>query len=205
MANKNLSLILAAVVVIAIIALVNGTMFQSILGTETMTRTGPTIVDPNQQFTITYAVQGATDTWGASIEDSVTGGCKFPSGDTAYKSVMLSEDGNTKSIVITAPSSGSCTFVGDYKFGSFAITSFNPYTVQVCSPICDWDNLDACESQTTDGCGGICERDILKNTFADEDCNNIVDRDEMGNIITKWTQGTVSRTQLGEVIQAWAK
>jgi hypothetical protein len=31
---------------------------------------------------------------------------------------MLSSDGNTRTIQITAPSSGSCSFSGDYKFGT---------------------------------------------------------------------------------------
>ncbi len=105
--------------------------FADITGNEVMERDVPAQVSPGQQFTLTYTVSNSAGAWGASIEDSVTGGCKFPSGDTAYKSVMLSEDGNTKSIVITAPSSGSCTFVGDYKFGSFAINDFTDDTVVV--------------------------------------------------------------------------
>ncbi len=101
-----------------------------------MTRTGPTTVNPNSTFTIIYTAI-STGTWGASIQDSISGGCTFPSGQTTYQSVMLSEDGNTKSIIITAPNSGSCTFTGDYKFGTDPVTSFSSLTISVSGNGCN--------------------------------------------------------------------
>ena len=73
---------------------------------------------------ITYTTIGTSGSWGASIEDSVTGGCTFPSGSTTYKTVMLSEDGSTKTVSISGDLSG-CTFTGDYKFGECSIKTFD--------------------------------------------------------------------------------
>lgn len=41
------------------------------------------------------------------------------------------------------------------------------------------------------------------NTDADTDCNNHVDRSELGVFITKWVNGQTTRDILGQVIQAW--
>jgi hypothetical protein len=118
-----------------------------------MTRTGPTSATPGQSFTITYTAT-ATGTWGASIEDSVSGGCLFPSGSSTYKSVMLSTDGSTKSITITAPSSGTCVFSGNSQFGTDSILNFNPLTVTIGSGTC----TPSCSGKTcgSDGCSGTC-------------------------------------------------
>ena len=86
-----------------------------ITGQETMTRTAPSQVSPNQQFQITYTAQNTQGTWLVSIVDSVSGGCQFPAG-TDYRSVLVSDAGTTRQVTVTAPSSGSCTFSGDYMF-----------------------------------------------------------------------------------------
>lgn len=100
-------------------------------GSETMTRTVPSSVGAGQSFTLKYTAVGTTGGWGATIEESVSGGCKFPSGGTTYKTVMLYEDGATKSVTISAPASGSCTFHGDYKFGTFDIKPFPDATITI--------------------------------------------------------------------------
>ena len=100
------------------------------IGGDSMTRSVPSTVSPGQQFNIVYTTS-ASGTWGASIIDDVSGGCKFPGGSSQYKSVMLSADGNSKTIKITAPSSGSCTFSGDYKFGTEAIKNFADKTITI--------------------------------------------------------------------------
>ena len=97
-------------------------------GSYSMTRTGPTTATGT--FTLTYMVTG-TGTWGASIIDTATGGCIFPDGTNQLKTVMLSPDGNSKQITVTAPSSGSCTFTGDYKFETNAIVNFPGKTVTI--------------------------------------------------------------------------
>jgi len=125
----------------------------SFVSAISMTRDVPSTVTIGGTFTLTYTVSGAIGTWGASIIDSISGGCTFPDGTTSYKSVMLSPDGNTKSITITAPSSGSCVFSGDYKFGTDPIVSFPSATVTIsgiCTPNCVGKECG------DDGCGGSC-------------------------------------------------
>jgi len=141
-------------------------LFSLSLVSAGMTRTAPTTVTPNSQFDVTYSVSNTGD-WGASIVDLVSGGCKFPDGSSEYKSVMLSVDGSTKTIKVTAPSSGSCTFTGDYKFGTDSIINFPTKTVfvEVSSqdPVCGDGICESGESCTADCtsepvCGdGICE------------------------------------------------
>lgn len=93
-------------------------------------RTIPMSVNPGQTFQITYS-SDKQGKWGAIIVDSVSGGCLFSNGKTGYKSVMLSENGPQSEIVeVTAPSSGSCTFTGDYNF-EVPIIKFPDQTIQV--------------------------------------------------------------------------
>ena len=122
MANNNWKWVLAGIAILLIIGFIGGKLnFPfSITGSETMTRTAGT-ANPSSTFTLTYTALGTSGTWGASIQDAVTGGCKFPDGTTSYKTVMLSTDGSTKAIQITTPASGSCTFTGDYQFGTESI------------------------------------------------------------------------------------
>ena len=132
MTNKNDNTILWVIgIAIFIVLLISGFKieFFTVSG-ATMTRTVPSSVQPNQQFTVTYSVLGASGSWGASIVDSVSGGCTFPAGNT-LKSVLLSDEGNTKTITIKAPSSGSCTFTGDYQFGTEAIRNFQNSVVTI--------------------------------------------------------------------------
>lgn len=143
--------------------------FFSISGT-TMTRSVPSSVQPNQQFTVTYSVSGAPKKWGASIVDSVSGGCTFPAGNT-LKSVLLSDEGNTKTITIKSPSSGSCTFIGDYQFGTEAIKNFLDQTTIISSgtnPTC----LDGIQNQDETGidCGGPCSACETIVCTSDSDC-----------------------------------
>ena len=175
-----------------------------ITGNEVMTRTAPTTVNPSSTFQVTYTVSGATGTWGASIVDAVSGGCKFPDGSTELKTVMLSTDGNTKQVTVTAPSSGSCTFVGDYKFGDFPIKTFTNSVVNICQPICTRP-ADLCLATSSNGCGGTCPWTVTKNTNADTNCDNKVDRTELGVSINGWIAGTVTRDDLGLAISAWVQ
>ncbi len=100
------------------------------IGGASMTRSVSSTASPGQKLSVTYTAS-ASGTWGASIVDSVSGGCKFPDGSSQLKTVMLSADGNSKTIKVTAPSSGSCTFSGDYKFGTEAIKNFLGKTVTI--------------------------------------------------------------------------
>lgn len=119
--NKNILIGVAVVVVAALLFGSQLGLFSSINGKE-ITRSVPSVVSPGQTFTLSYISSGISGNWGASIQDSVSGGCTFPSGSTTYKTVMLSDDGSTKSIQIIAPQNGTCLFTGgDFKFGIDAI------------------------------------------------------------------------------------
>lgn len=128
----------------------------------TMARSVPSQAEPSETFEIVYSVSGASGKWGASIVDSVTGGCKFPDGSATLKTVMLSTEGSVKRITVTAPvSSGTCTFSGDYKFGTEATKDFSDSTVNivtgagngdVCPDIVGWKYFGGECVYTTDGC-----------------------------------------------------
>jgi len=93
-----------------------------------MVRSVPSSADGT--FQVTYEVDNAGN-WGASIVDTVSGGCKFPGGVTQLRTVMLSTDGNTKTVSVTVPSSGTCTFNGDYKFGTLPEVDFPDASVSI--------------------------------------------------------------------------
>lgn len=103
-----------------------------ITGQETMTRTVPSSATLGSTFSITYTVQGASGLWGATIVDSVSGGCEFLNGKNTVNDVMISDAGDTRIIMVNAPSSaGECTFTGDYKFGNFPIENFDTQTITI--------------------------------------------------------------------------
>ena len=91
---------------------------------ESMDRSGPSTVTPGQTFQVTYTAQDTSGDFAASIIDTVSGGCQFPAGDE-LRTVMISDEGTIKTVSVTAPSSGSCTFIGDYKFGTCNIGLFS--------------------------------------------------------------------------------
>jgi hypothetical protein len=93
----------------------------------------------NNIKTITFtAVPQTTGNWGVTIQASLTGGCTFPSNSNSYQSVMLSDDGTTKTINLNVPSGSSCTFSGDYLFtttsGNQALQNFNNLLISGTSP-----------------------------------------------------------------------
>ncbi len=176
-----------------------------ITGSETMTRNLPnTTFLPNSTFTLTYSVIGASGTWGATIQDNITGGCLFPSGKNQYKSVMLSDDGISKSVIISTPNiNGTCMLIGDYQFGSTTIKNFNNIIINVCAPICVRP-INLCQITSSNGCGGNCNWNVIKKTIVDTNCDNTVSRTELGVGINDWIAGTLTRENLGASIQAWA-
>lgn len=176
----------------------------TISGSETLTRSAPTNVNPGSTFTLVYTVNGGSGTWGNSIQDSVSGGCTFPSGQATYKGVMLSDDGNTKSITITAPSSGSCTFSGDVQFGSYAAKAIPNTVVTICSPVCTRPS-NLCLTSSSNGCGGTCSWVATQLNTDDTDCDNKINRAELGIAINSWVAGSITRNQLGADILSWSQ
>ena len=219
MKNETTWLIIAiiAVFVVGIFVQKSYDIF-SITGSETIARTAPATTTGN--FQITYTAGGVSGKWGASIVDSVSGGCKFPNGATTYNDVLLSTSGTTKTITITAPTtSATCTFAGDYQFGSFSIKSLTSQStvVTICSPktcsqlskTCgNWD--DTCGTTLncgTCGTGKTCSSGTcinVCNTDADINCDGILSDDELLTQITKWINSQITRGQLGNYIMAWS-
>ena len=119
----------------------------SITGSETMTRTiSLTEGGSGQSFQVTYNAVGASGAWGASILDNVVGGCKFPDGSTELRTVMLSSDGNSKTITVDSSSSdGSCSFSGDYQFGVSPIGNFQDLIVEI----------NSCNTESDTDCDGV--------------------------------------------------
>jgi hypothetical protein len=149
----------------------------SFISAATMTRTGPSTANPMSTFQITYTVTGS-GSWGASIEDSVSGGCKFPDGTSSYKDVMLYTSGSSRSITITAPNSGTCVFTGNYKFSTDPIVNFASTSVSItnsCTPNC----FGKCGG-VSDGCSGSCnaacacipDNSCMSSTCVGSTCTN---------------------------------
>ena len=223
--NKNWIWIVAIVVGVYMFSKggLGGIGQQAMTGSETMTRTGPSSVNAGNPFSLTYTAVGTSGTWGASIEDSVTGGCTFPSGAATYKTVMLSEDGTTKTITITAPASGSCTFTGDYQFGTFPIAVLNPYSISVCVASCTCASTTCTGNTCSNGCGGncagtkapVCTRPsdlCIESLTVSNGC--LLTTGSNGNCAGSWTvtkktsadtdcNNIISRVELGTAINDW--
>ncbi len=130
--NNTIFVIVGILVVVAL--LVGPQLGLFVISGGSMTRGVPSTVQPGQKFSVIYST-GVSGQWGASIVDDVSGGCKFPDGSTQIKTVMLSVDGSSKTVQVTAPSSGSCTFSGDYKFGTEAVRNFQDKTITISADI----------------------------------------------------------------------
>ena len=130
MAKQNNTILWILGVLIVSALLVGPQLGLFTIGEASMTRSIPSTIQPGQQFNVIYTTS-ASGKWGASVIDSVSGGCEFPDGSSQLKTVMLSTDGDSKTIKVTAPSSGSCTFSGDYKFGTEATKDFIDDTITI--------------------------------------------------------------------------
>lgn len=130
--NNTIWIVLIGILVVLALGMFIQKDYQlfSTMSGATMTRSMPSSVQPSSSFNVVYTVSGGGDKWGASIVDSVSGGCKFPAG-TTLKSVMLSDEGTTKTIKVTAATGGTCTFSGDYKFGTETIKDFPDKTITI--------------------------------------------------------------------------
>lgn len=91
--------------------------FNQPVATGELVRTASSI--SGGQFTLSYTVS-RTGNWGASVEEIISGGCTI-SGKTSLKFVMVSDLPNPLTYTVTAPSGSTCTFTGNYQFGSEAI------------------------------------------------------------------------------------
>jgi hypothetical protein len=123
MVDKSIvSIVLIGIVVVLLLGALTEDKYNlfSSVSDNSVYRSAPSTVSPGQTFSVTYTAV-SSGSWGVSIIDELSGGCKFPDGSNELKTVMLNSDGNTKTIQITAPTSGSCLFSGDYKFGTDSV------------------------------------------------------------------------------------
>ncbi len=101
-------------------------------GSDLVREFSDTEVEAGETFTLTY-YSNREGTWGASMIDSVSGGCKFSNGKNIIKTVILSQGGPTNQVYeITLPNyPTTCVFVGDYMFGSEGLKNFVDVTIEV--------------------------------------------------------------------------
>jgi len=129
------------------------TMFAMILiamamvSAATMTRTVPASATPSQTFQVVYKTVGATGIYGVSIQDVLSEGCTFTDGTTTLKQVLLNPL-TTLTFDVKAPSSGTCTFTGDYKYATENIIQFSNSAVSIGSATGCTENLIVCSSQS---------------------------------------------------------
>lgn len=162
---------------VAVFLLFNTMKSQSILGSETMTRTIPGTVQPNADFTVIYSASGMSGNWAATIVDSVSGGCLF-SGVSAINNYLVSTSGTVKTMTVKAPASGSCTFTGTYQYGDKSINSFQAQTITI--------STTAPPTYTIDSNG-----------------NGVIDSSELLSAITKWINGEITKSNLQTAINSW--
>jgi len=150
---------------------------QSILGTETMTRSLSAVsVEPGTPVTATWTLVGASGAYGVLIDDNITGGCTLTDGTTRLSSIMTNPD-TTKTLTINTPASPTnCTFTGTYSLGNVTQKNLNTQVVNVaCIPI----------------------------SPADLNCDKHIVKSELLNYLQKYIDGAVSKTQLLNTLQIW--
>jgi len=137
MAKSNIWIILGIVAVLGALFYFKpfGTDIFAVTGSETMTRTLPTSVEKGATFAATYNIIGASGLFGVSVVDTVSGGCT-PVGEHKFVIADDYQFVQSQSFTYTAPTTtGTCTFTGDYKFGSYPIKTFTTQTVNIiCTP-----------------------------------------------------------------------
>jgi len=120
----------------------------------TFTRTVPSQVNPGSSFSVTYNTNNAGGNWGVLIEDDVSGGCTPAERNFG---IMTDEPSYSETKTFTAPSSGSCTFHGNYLYtgstGTQDEIDFPDATITIGSAPCtpNWDCVDwsTCSSSCT--------------------------------------------------------
>ena len=144
------TLIIIGIIVIAAIFIIPKLTTNFIItGSETMSRSSSVqSLVPGSTFTLTYTALGTSGDYGASVVDAVSGGCT-----PSNLQFVLTSPATTYQVTMTAPSSGSCTFHGDYKYGTFANKPFTDLTLNVCAPKTCSQLGKNCGS-ISDTCGG---------------------------------------------------
>lgn len=190
----------------------------SVTGNETLLRGFNASADPGATVIISYNVIGASGNWGVSVIDNLNCGSY---GTQGKQFVIISDEGTTKAMQYTLPNAEgvNCYLTGDYQFGSYSLKNFANQTISTKittishnSKACYNNNVywynskgvmeDMFQACGTAGCANAVCR--VQNTFADTDFSGKIDRTELGVVITNWILGSVTRENLGLVIQAWS-
>lgn len=202
MKSQNILIIVGIVAIALIFVLPKISTNFAITGSETMSRNAPSSVTPGQTFTLTYSAIGTSGSYGASVVDSVSGGCT-----PSNLQFVLTSPATTYQVTMTAPASGTCTIHGDYKYGEFSAKPFTDTVIKVCTASCNRPTDKCIEASTiSNGCEAMCTGawTVTKKTPRDANCDNVLDRNELGTSITKWTNSQLTRDELGVDIQAWS-
>ena len=138
------------------------------LAGESFTRTVPSIVAPNHQFSVIYTSTSSAPEYFISWRDTITGGCLPTYYENFMSKTSADSETQTKTITFTAPSSGNCIFNGNFKFAGQEEQPMPTKTIIICSSsqeVCD--NIDNdCDGQIdeeliqTQSCGsnvGYCQ------------------------------------------------
>jgi len=132
-----------------------------------MSKDVPTTVNAGETFTVRFNIdtEGYDGLYVVTYLNDVSGGCEPQHFASGFTSPVAYRDHT-----FTAPSSGSCTFSGDFQFvtdeGTGAITNFPQQTVQiegVCIPgTCS--SLGLTCGTHNDGCGGLLDCGVCTTT-----------------------------------------
>ena len=121
--------------------------------------------------------------------------------------------GNCVSIKVVTPCTPSCTCASSTCIGQTCSdgcggtcagtkccdTSWSPDPSTICSGISFTQTSNCGNTRSATGTKSCC------NTNADTNCDNKVDRTELGVSINGWIAGTVTRDELGLAISAWVQ
>jgi len=184
-----------------------------LVGGETMTRIVPLQAQINQPFTVTYLTASTSGDWGATIVESITGGCTPITENTGW--IHQTGDPTTYYATYTAPGTiGTCTFTGNYEFGNQGITPFTGDSITISTTTTTTTTLvepttttipPTTTTTTTTLEGTTTTTTIPCRTPADiTPCDNTITYQEISAYADLWIVGTITRTELGCAIQAWA-
>jgi hypothetical protein len=229
--NNNMLIFLGIALVIGALFYFKpfGTNIFAVTGTETMTWAAPSSVEKGSTFTLTHTAVGAVAPWGALLEETISGGCTFPSGGTTYRSGWFSDDGNTKAVTINAPATvGTCNISGNYKYGNASEKLFTTLNVGiVCTPswstpawstcnaaACTWVGKDNClASYTSSGTQartcvdanscGVTTGKPAESQACSIPCTRTVTKNAVAPDSDKNCDGTISKPEAGDAIMLW--
>lgn len=167
-------------------------------------------VPNNGVFTVSYSVTQATPRFGGIITESIPSGYTF---GTFSSGLDYRLSGSTLEIPFTSSSLPVYTLIsngdsrvisGNFNFADGPAGSIiGDSNLVPCVPSCNWNTVDDCTAQISDGCNGFCDRTVTQNSEGDSNCDNSVSSNELLSFIDSWVANQVSSADLLNVISAW--